>query len=102
MLYCIKGKYQTEEEEKEEKEEKEEEPIFGRHGVAHWQTSYWSATCSPDNAIAVHEDINLSNKMPEKRTQEVFSLIHPVWKTSLSPTADLFVQILKCRFSAFL
>ena len=46
MLYCIEDKYQTEE------EEKEEEPIFGRHGVAHWQTSYWPATCSPDNAIA--------------------------------------------------
>ena len=53
MLFCIEGKYQTEE---EEKEEKEEEPIFGRHGVAHRQTSYWSAACSPENAIAVHED----------------------------------------------
>ena len=59
MLYCIEGKYQTEEEGKEEKEEKEEEPIFGRHGVAHWQTSYWSATCSPNNAIAVHEESSL-------------------------------------------
>ena len=53
MLYCIEGKYETEE---EGKEEKEEDPIFGRHGVAHRQTSYWSAACSPENAIAVHED----------------------------------------------
>ena len=56
MLYCIEGKYQTKE---EGREEKEEEPIFGRHGVAHWQTSYWSATCSPNNAIAVHEESSL-------------------------------------------
>ena len=85
MLYCIEGKYQTEEEEKEEKEEKEEEPIFGRHGVAHRQTSYWPATCSPDNANAVKT--HTSSKNARKGNTKSFEFD----TSSFSTSAHLFV-----------
>ena len=82
MLYCIEGKYQTEE---EEKEEKEEEPIFGRHGVAHRQTSYWSATCSPDNAIAVHEDTHFFKKNAIKGNTRSFEFDTSSLEDQLQP-----------------